>query len=64
MNFPVPEAIPGLHGVLSWAGLQHEQVHRVAAVVVGESCLQFGKRILTLEWSQGCSKPHQLLHQA
>ncbi|XP_010293525.1 PREDICTED: CMP-N-acetylneuraminate-beta-1,4-galactoside alpha-2,3-sialyltransferase-like [Phaethon lepturus] len=44
MAFPVPAAITGVCDVLSWAGrallapnLQHEQVRRPAAVVVGES---------------------------
>lgn len=44
MAFPVPAAITGVCDVLSWAGqallpptLQGEQVHRMAALVVGQS---------------------------
>lgn len=44
MAFPVPAAITGVCGVLCWTGwmllasnLQHQQLHRTAAVVVGES---------------------------
>lgn len=57
MAFPVPAAITGVCVLLSWTGwmllapnLQHQQVHRTAAVVVRGSPAPF------------CQ--HQMLHQA